>query len=124
MREGTVVAEFLDPWEARLAQHSLADAGLEAWLEGPGPDRRLLGEATGRIRLLVPDETADEAREVLAADEEPASTRRRPMWITVAAAVLVVGLVWGAVPRFLWPWILLAGFVGFLLWRAAGPRRP
>jgi hypothetical protein len=124
MRDGTVVAEFLDPWEAHLARHSLSDAGLDAWLEGPGPERRLLGEGTGRIRLLVPYGAADEARELLAAHEEPASEIRRPMWITAVAAVVLVGLVWAAVPRFLWPWILLAGFVGFLLWRAAGPRRP
>jgi hypothetical protein len=119
-----VVAEFLDPWEAQLARHSLADAGVDAWLEGPGPERRLLGEGTGRIRLLVPFSAADEARELLAAQEEPASAGRRPMWITAVAAVVLVGLVWAAVPRFLWPWILLAGFVGFLLWRAAGSRRP
>jgi hypothetical protein len=28
------------------------------------------------------------------------------------------------VPRFLWPWLLFGGLVAFLLWRAAGPRRP
>jgi hypothetical protein len=124
VRDGTVVAEFLDPWEAQLARHSLADAGLDAWLEGPGPERRLLGEGTGRIRLLVPNGVADEARELLAAQEEPAAAGRRPIWITAVAAVVLIGLVWAAVPRFLWPWILLAGFVGLLLWRAAGPRRP
>jgi hypothetical protein len=42
----------------------------------------------------------------------------------VVAAVVVVGLVWAAVPRFLWPWILLTAFVGFLLWSVASPRRP
>jgi hypothetical protein len=121
--DGTVVAEFLDPWEAQLARHSLADAGLDAWLEGSGPDHRLLGASTGRIRLMVPAASADEAREVLAGVDEPLE-RGRPLWVPVVAAMVVIGLVWAAVPRFLWPWILLAGFIGFLLWRAAAPRRP
>jgi hypothetical protein len=123
VRDGAVVAEFLDPWEAHLARHSLADAGLDAWLEGPGPERRLLGESTGRIRLVVPVSVADEARELLAGVDEPVTGRGRPPWVPVVAAVVAIGLVWAAVPRFLWPWILLAGFVGFLLWRAAAPRR-
>ena len=49
---------------------------------------------------------------------------RRPWWVTVVAAIIVVGLVIGAVPRFLWPWIVFFGFIAFLLWRAIGPRRP
>jgi hypothetical protein len=49
---------------------------------------------------------------------------RRPLWIPVAAAVVIVGMVAVAVPRFLWPWIVFFSFVGFLLWRAVSPRRP
>jgi hypothetical protein len=124
VREGIVVAEFVDPWEAQLARHSLADAGLEAWLEGPGMERMLPGQGTGRIRLVVDPDAAEEAREVLAGTDEPVPDRRYPPWVPVVAAVVLVGLVWAAVPRFLWPWILLAGLAGFLLWRAAGPRRP
>jgi hypothetical protein len=57
-------------------------------------------------------------------DFDEAPDHRRPVWITVVAAILVIGLVWAAVPRFLWPWVLAAAFVGFLLWRAAAPRSP
>lgn len=123
-----MVAEFTDPWEAQLARHWLADAGIEAWLEGIGPDRRLTGEGSGRFRLVVPEPAAQEARallvEMAAEREDEELPRRRPPWVPVVAAMVVVGLVWAAVPRFLWPWILLVALVGFLLWRAAGPRRP
>jgi hypothetical protein len=124
---GTLVAEFTDPWEAQLARHSLGDAGIEAWLEGTGPDRRMPGEGSGRIRLLVPAEAAEEARDILAelaVDRSEDLPRRRPSWVPVVAALVVVGLVWAAVPGFLWPWLLLGALVGFLLWRAAGPRTP
>jgi hypothetical protein len=42
----------------------------------------------------------------------------------VVAAVVLIGLIWASVPRFLWPWILLTVFIGFLVWRAVAPRRP
>lgn len=125
MTRGTLVAEFTDPWEAQLARHSLADAGIEAWLEGA--DRGMPGEGSGRIRLLVPAEAAEEARDILAelaVDGSEDLPRRRPSWVSVVAALVVVGLVWAAVPGFLWPWLLLGALVGFLLWRAAGPRTP
>ncbi len=124
---GTPVAEFTDPWEAELARHTLTDAGIEAWLEGSAPDLRLLGEGTGRLRLLVPVSHADEARDLLeemAADREEELPDRRPAWVPLVAALVVVGLVWAAVPRFLWPWILLGGFAGYLVWRAVSPRVP
>jgi putative signal transducing protein len=125
--EGMTVAEFADPWEAQLARHSLEDAGIEAWVEGVGPERRLLGEGTGRLHLVVPAAAAEEARAilaVLAAERAHEHPSRPPLWITAVAAVVVVGLVWAAVPGFLWPWLLLGGLVGLLLWRAAGPRVP
>ncbi|HEX2026179.1 MAG TPA: hypothetical protein VHH92_07270 [Actinomycetota bacterium] len=124
MRDGTVVAEYLDPEEARLARHALAGAGVEAWLEGPDGEDELAGSSLGRIRLVVPAEAADEALDVLAELDEGAATARRPLWIPVVAAVVAAGLIWAAVPRFLWPWLLFGGFVTFLLWRAVAPRRP
>jgi hypothetical protein len=123
-----VVAEFTDPWEAHLAQQGLADAGIEAWLEGTGPDRRLTGEGSGRLRLVVPGEVAEEARELLldmaGEAEDGVVHRRRPVWVAVVAGLVLVGLVWAAIPRFLWPWILVVGLAGLLLWHAvrSGPR--
>jgi hypothetical protein len=122
-----VVAEFADPWEARLARHYLEDAGIEARLEDAGPDRRITGEVAGRLRLVVAGPDADEARDLLAEMEAGGQEElidRRPWWVPAVALLVVVGLIWTAVPRFLWPWILLIGLVGFLLWRAAGPRTP
>jgi len=121
---GVVVAEFMSAWDARIARDSLADAGIEAWLSRP--EGGVPGES-GRTRLLVAAEAAEEARDVLATTEpgvDDELPRRRPLWVPTVAALVLVGLVWAAVPGFLWPWILLAALVGFLLWRAAGPRRP
>jgi hypothetical protein len=123
-----VVAEFTDPWEAHLARHWLADAGIEAWLEGAGPDRRLTGEGSGRLRLVVPEDVAEEARGLLldmAGEREDQVLRsRRPVWVAVVAGLVLVGLVWAAIPRFLWPWILVVALAGLLLWHTvrSGPR--
>jgi hypothetical protein len=79
---------------------------------------------------VVPIEDADEARAALTEpllelpDVEVEPAPRQSWWIPVVAALVLVGLVIAAVPRFLWPWILLIGFVGFLVWRAVGPRKP
>lgn len=54
-----IVAEFLDPTEAALARSYLADAGIEARLEGPGTEP--LREGQGWVRLVVPEAMADEA---------------------------------------------------------------
>lgn len=122
------VAEFEDPWEARLARHYLADAGIEAWLEGP--ERELDDQGWGGVWLVVEADEAEEARALLdemsaAHDDLPAGRRgRRPLWIVLVAAVTVAGLVVAAVPRLMWPWLILFGFIGFLLWRAVGPRQP
>jgi hypothetical protein len=122
------VAEFEDPWEARLARHYLADAGIEAWLEGP--DRSPGGREPGGVRLVVEADEAEQARALLdgmsaAHDDLPAGRRGgRPLWIVLVAAVTLAALVVAAVPRILWPWLILFGFIGFLLWRAVGPRQP
>jgi hypothetical protein len=121
-----VVAEFADPWEARLARHYLEDAGIEARLEERGPDPRLAGEGERLVRLIVAAPDAEEAEDLLAemdAGREEQTEARRPLWVPVVALLVVVGLIWTAVPSFLWPWILLIALVGFLLWRAVGPRR-
>jgi Putative prokaryotic signal transducing protein len=122
-----VVAEFADPWEARLARHYLEDAGIEARLEEAGPDRHLTGEGRRLVRLIVAAPDAEEAEDLLAekdAGREEPLDARRPWWVPAVALLVVVGLIWAAVPRFLWPWILLTALVGFMLWRAAGPRTP
>lgn len=127
MNHDAVIAEFADPWEARLARHYLEDAGIEARLEEAGPDRRLTGEGGRLVRLIVAAPDAEEAEDLLTemetGREEPLDSRR-PVWVPAVALLVVVGLIWTAVPRFLWPWILLIALVGFLLWRAAGPRTP
>ncbi len=128
--ETTVVARFTDPWDAELARHYLQEAGIEAWVESSLLEFHVSGEGGGRIRLRVPEHRVEEARAILAemqqSDElveEPTGVRR-PLWVAVVAAILAGGLLIGAVPRVLWGPLLLLGFIGFLLWRAAGPRRP
>lgn len=121
-----VVAEFADPWDARLARHYLEDAGIEARLEEAAPDRHLTGEGNRLVRLVVAATDVEVAEDLLAemdAGREEPMEARRPLWVPVVALLVVVGLIWAAVPSFLWPWILLIALVGFLLWRAAGPRR-
>ena len=124
MNHEAVIAEFADRWDAGLARHHLEEAGIEARLEEAGS--HLTGEGS-RLILIVPGPDADEARDLLAEMEaggwEPL-VARRPWWVPAVALLVVVGLIWAAVPRFLWPWILLIALVGFLLWRAAGPRTP
>lgn len=128
MREGIAIYEFRDAWEARLARDALDDAGFDVWLEADEP--AFEGDVPRRFRVVVTVEDADEARAALTeplmelpdVDVEP--TPQRSWWVPVVAAMVLVGMVIAAVPRFLWPWILLTAFVGFLVWRAVGPRRP
>jgi hypothetical protein len=131
MREGLAIYEFHDHWDARLARDALDDAGFEAWLETDEPEFE--GDVPRSYRLVVPVEDAEAARSALTeplmelpeVDEEPASGRR-PLWVPMVAALVLVSFVitYAVQYDFLWPWILLVAFVGFLLWRAVGPRRP
>lgn len=131
MREGIAIHEFHDAMEARLARDALDDAGFEAWLETDEPE--FVGDVPRRFRLVVPREDADEARSALTeplmelpeVDEEP-TTGRRPVWVPVVATLVLVSFVitYAVQYDFLWPWILLIAFVGFVVWRAVGPRRP
>ena len=131
MREGLAIYEFRDHSDARLARDALDDAGFEAWLETDEPEFE--GDVPRSYRLVVPVEDADAARSALTeplmelpeVDEEPASGRR-PVWVPMVAALVLVSFVitYAVQYDFLWPWILLVAFVGFLLWRAVGPRRP
>jgi hypothetical protein len=114
-----VVAEYESRGEASADRQALHDAGVAAWLEE--------AQDSGPVLLVVPAEAADQARAVLEevqGEWGPASHSGRPLWISVVAALVAAGLIWAAVPRFLWPWLLFGGLVAFLLWRAAGPRRP
>ena len=119
MTPGVVLAEYESLGEARADREALEAAGVDAWLEGQA--------GIGLVRLVVRPDAEDEARALLEELQEGwvvPTSRRRPVWIPVVAALVAIGLIWAAVPQFLWPWILLAGFVGFLLWRAVAPRRP
>lgn len=132
MREGVAIYEYVDPWEARLARDALDDAGFDAWLEPAEREHAQLEEIQQRYRLCVPVEDADEARAALTQpleelpdeeyDDRPVRTGR-PIWIQIVAAMVLVGFAINYVPSFIWPWALLTGFVGFLLWRTVGPRR-
>ncbi len=135
MREGVAIYEFHDPWEARLARDALDDAGFEAWLEPAEREHAQMEEVQQRYRLCVPAEDADEARSALTEplpelpdheDDRIPTSGRRPVWITLVAALVLISIVitYAVQYDFLWPWILLIAFVGFLLWRAVGPRRP
>ena len=131
MREGVAIYEFHDQWEARLARDALDDAGFEAWLEAEEP--AFEGDVPRRIRLVVPVEDAEEAKSALTEPlmelpevEVEQLPRRRPTWVPVVAALVLISFVitYAVQYDFLWPWILLVAFVGFLVWRAVGPRRP
>ena len=127
MRDGVAIYDFHDADEARLARDALDDAGFEAWLE----EGEAFGEGLRRHVLVVPYEDAEAARTALTEplpelpeDDLDEARARRPIWISVVAAIALVGFVVGSVDSFMWPWILLTALVGFLLWRAVGPKRP
>lgn len=113
-------ATFAHPWDADLARNYLEDAGVEAWVEDP---YRISG-GTGLVRLLVPVDRVIDARLLLAElesdlDDEPegAAGARHPLWVTLAAVVLLGGVVSAAVPRFLWVPTAAIGLIGYWLFR-------
>jgi hypothetical protein len=132
MRETVSIYEFVDEWDARLARDALNDAGFDAWLEEASSAAVEGGQR--RFRLIVPAEDADEARSVLTEplaelseyEADDALDTRRPLWIPVVAALVLISFVinYAVQYDFLWPWILLVSLVGFILWRTLGPRRP
>ena len=131
MRETVSIYEFVDEWEAKLARDALDDAGFDAWLE---ETESAVEGGQRRFRLIVPAEDADEARSALTEplaelpeyDDDDALDGRRPLWVPVVAALVLVAFVitYAVQYGFLWPWILLTTLVGFLVWRTIGPRRP
>lgn len=62
--------------------------------------------------------------EVAPGDELPERRSGRPMWVVAAAGLAAVAMIITSVPLVLWGPILLVVFLGFILWRAVGPRRP
>jgi hypothetical protein len=132
VRETVSIYEFVDEWEAKLARDALDDAGFQAWLEEVTSSAVEGGQR--RFRLIVPAEDADEARSALTEplaelpeyEPDDALDTRRPLWIPLVAALVLVAFVlnYAVQYNFLWPWILLTAFVGLILWRTIGPRRP
>ncbi len=55
--------------------------------------------------------------------EDPRA-RSRKIWVSVVAAIVAVSMFVAAAPAVLWPPVLLSILAAFLIWRAAGPRRP
>jgi hypothetical protein len=131
MREGMAIYEFTQREDAKLARDALDDAGFDAWVEADEPEFE--GDVPRRFRLVVPAEDAEAARSALTepllelpeVDVEHIPSRR-PMWIPVVAALVLISFVitYAVQYDFLWPWILLIAFVGFLVWRAVGSRHP
>jgi hypothetical protein len=124
-----VVATYRQEWEAHLAREALAEAGIPAWVESAIDVAGVSG--TSKTRVLVPQDRTADAVLVLAELTEPPengdpvpSDRGRPLWIGAVAGLLAAALLVTSVPQVVWVPLLLAGFVGFLLWRAMGPRRP
>jgi hypothetical protein len=113
-------ATFAHPWDADLARNYLEDAGVEAWVEDP---YRISGGA-GLVRLLVPADRIIDARLLLAELEreegeqaDHAIAPRYPLWVTLAAVVLLGGVVSAAIPRFLWFPTAAIALIGYWLFR-------
>jgi hypothetical protein len=127
VREGVAIATYLRPWEAELARQSLDQAGIPAWVHGPGVDDPY---RTGPVRLMVPAEWAEDAHLVLADtvpaddDDDLERAHRRPVWVVVVAAIVAVGLLIPAVPAFLWVPILALALFGLVLWQLVRPAPP
>ena len=126
MTQRVAIYDFYDADEARLARDALDDAGFQAWLEKGEP----FPGGTARHVLLVRAEDAARARAALTEplpelpEDDLDASDRRSIWVPAVAALVLIGVVVASVDAFLWPWILLTALVGFLVWRAAGPRRP
>lgn len=132
MESNTVVATFGHSWAAELARGYLFESGIPAWIEQSGLDDPFLlpRPGPGVVRLLVPADRLEEARALLA--EEPLerdledevegldpSRGGRPLWVFLAAALLLVGIVAAAIPAGLRVPSLAAGALGYLGWRRA-----
>lgn len=115
----SVVATYPEAWEAELARHSLEDAGIPAWIEGTDDPAR------GGVRLVVPEEWAEDALLALAGelpeDGEELSSTRRPLWVAVVAVIVFVGMAIAAIPRVLWIPLLLISVIGLILWQLVRP---
>jgi hypothetical protein len=125
-------ARFAHPWDADLARNYLADAGVQAWVE----DAYRISGGAGLVRLLVPADRVIDARLLLAElepgrEDEPdeddelevAPAGRHPLWVTLAAIVLLGGVVSAAIPRFLWFPTAAIGLIGYWLFRRYRPVR-
>jgi hypothetical protein len=128
-REPAVVATFGAAWEAESPRQYLANAGIPAWVDGPGlddPYRSSVRE--GAARLLVPPDRIEEARALLAdvpwaqAEDPFDSTRSHPRWIRVAAAVALAALVLSLVPFEISALVLPGAVGGYVVWRFLHPR--
>jgi hypothetical protein len=81
------VATFVDPTEAELVKGRLEGEGIPVLLSGEMSAQVLVGfgQTVGGIRLQVPAEHADRARQILASDQEEVIRRKREQGIPLTA---------------------------------------
>jgi len=124
-RDPAVVATFTDTWQAEFPQAHLKEAGIPAWLESAGPDERFLlpGGRTGPIRLVVPADRVEDARSVLLSaaaappEDDEFLPRRRPRWIVVACALVLMALLAASIPPELRLPLVFVAAALYGLWR-------
>jgi hypothetical protein len=128
-REPAVVATFGAAWEAESPRQYLTNAGIPAWVDGPGMDDPYrLSAREGATRLLVPPDRIEEARALLAGltwaqPEDPFdSSRSHPRWVRVVAAIALAALVLALVPFELRALVLPGAVGGYVVWRFLHPR--
>jgi hypothetical protein len=134
-----VVATFGHAWEAEVARSYLNDVGIDAWVEASAFDDpyRTFAHGGSGVRLFARHSVIQEAREVLEearaesfrsspVEQEAdrvltARVHRRPVWVVIAATLVLVTLAITAVPANLRIPVLALAPAAYLVWRILRP---